>query len=179
MNFQQVVVEKLTQFVSQTPQTVEVELLNGEIQSGYVIGVTAADGWSTTVTASDYDRHSIVIRQLAINAPKSIKTTLGLADYAQNIINQVTYLEESFALIEIDLAKDIAQLRSQPPQQADEMITYWEALLHSQPQPRLTLARYRWASAQAERRQLDFPLTFDTLGRISADLVVSLSQKVE
>lgn len=173
MHISQQVIKQLERFVAEGPKAVEAILLDGESQ-GYIVGVSNGDdGASVSITVRDFDRYSLNLRRLEVTQPGP--AALDLAGYAAQVAERLTYLEEPLALIEIDAAQDAAILRSEPPHQTGEEITYWEAVVHTAPQPHVSLARYRWSPPQPQREVCHQPLTFGTVGRLAADIALSLT----
>ncbi|MCB0153729.1 MAG: hypothetical protein KDF65_02955 [Anaerolineae bacterium] len=173
MNINQQVTELLERFVAEGPKAVEAVLLDGESQ-GYIVGVNNGDDRaSVSITVRDFDRYSLNLRRLEVTQPGA--ATLDLAGYAGQIAGRLTYLEEPLALIEIDAVEDAAILRSEPPHQTGDEIAYWEAVVHTLPEPHVRLARYRWSPHQPQREVGHQPLTFGTVGRLAADIALSLT----
>jgi hypothetical protein len=173
MNIGQQVIKQLERFVAEGPKAVEAVLLDGESQ-GYIVGVSNGDdGASVSITVRDFDRYSLNLRRLEVTQPGA--ATLDLAGYAAQVAERLTYLEEPLALIEIDMAQDAAILRSEPPHQTGEEIAYWEAVVHTIPRPHVGLARYRRNPPQPQREVCHQPLTFGTVGRLVADIALSLT----
>jgi hypothetical protein len=172
------VVKQLEQLASTGPAEIEAVILSDRL-GGYIVSVPA-DGQEpgAAITVEAYDRYSAGLRQLEVSFDQLSADASRGADYlrhcAEQITRRLTYLEEPLALLELAAEDKLAQLRSQPPHQEDESLTYWEALIWAEPQPHLKLARYRWTPGQAEREQVVYPATFATVGRIAQDLALSL-----
>jgi hypothetical protein len=173
MKLQQQIIDHLERFVTDGPAAVGAALLKGQ-ERGYIVGVDQPDGTGVSLTFQDSDRYSINLRRLEVKGPDTGKK-LTLADCATHIATRLSYLEEPLALVELDGTQDVALLRSNPPQQNGDSITYWEAALHASPRPHVSLTRYRWTPQQQKRSVLHQPLTFNTAGRIATDLAESLS----
>ena len=166
MHINQRLVEQLQQFTSQGSSPVEAE-------ADYTLGLKG-DGPSVTVILADYDRYSIALKQLGVQDPRLSAADFDLSRCAEQIVARLNYLEEPLALVELDPDPQTALIRSQPPHQTDETITYWEATLQRYPTPQIQLTRYQWSPSQPERETLPYPLTFGSIGRIAADLAGSL-----
>lgn len=144
---------------------------------GYLVGVVAeGDEPTVAITLEAYDRFSVMLRSLEVAYDNLSPQTqpVALSQQAEQIIQRLTYLEEPLTLLELDSEAKLAQLRSAPPQQEDEALTYWELLLWTEPHPRAKLTRYRWTPDQKERELVVYPATFATVGRIAQDLAASL-----
>jgi hypothetical protein len=173
MNINQFVVEYLERFVSQGAKAVDAALLKTEGQPGYIIGIPLDNGPSIALTLTDYDRYSIALHHMEVTQ-RSTQTVEDLATYATGVVKRLTYLEEPLAITEIDNEKQVAQIRSQPPRQSGETLTYWEGLVTINPAPQIRLARYQWTPTHPERKVLTYPTTFNAVGRLAADLALSL-----
>lgn len=145
-------------------------------QGAATVTVTEADGTTATATVADSDRYSVTIDKLTVATPTSDNGP-SLADAAQNVIDNVTYLDETFALVELDEEEGVAQLRSETPDTDGDTINYWEAVINDKAQPQADLTRYEWSPNQADRQPVAHPLTHKTVGRLAKDLADSLTSK--
>lgn len=163
--------------VTQLEELAARGLMEMEPVDGYLVGVVA-EGQEPTVAISleAYDRFSVLLRSLEVAydnlTPETQPAALSLQ--AERIAQRLTYLEEPLALLELDTDTQLAQLRSAPPHQEGETLTYWEVLLWAEPHPRARLTRYRWTPDHEERKPVVYPATFATIGRIAQDLAASL-----
>jgi hypothetical protein len=178
MNLDKRVVAQLEQLVTKGPQHIGAVILNSP-QQGYIVGVPAvAQEPGAVVTLEAYDRYSVTLRQLEVRYDLSLVSQSYDKAYlrrsAERAASRLAYLEEPLFLLEFDPAEKLAQLRSNPPHQEGEALTYWELLTWAEPQPRASLARYRWQPNRQEREQIAYPVTFSTLGRLAQDLALSL-----
>ncbi len=182
MNLGKRVVEQLEQLASQGPKHVEAVILNSAQQQGYIVGVpTEGNEPSAAITLETFDRYSITLRQLEVNyehlPPNVGKDDAYLRRCAEQAARRLTYLEEPLVLLEFDTADKLAQLRSDPPRQEGESLTYWELFIRAEPYPQAKVARYRWQPNGQGREQVAYPATFATLGRIAQDLALSLTEE--
>jgi hypothetical protein len=181
MNLGKRVIKQLEQLSTKGPKQVDAVILNSTPQQGYIVGVPAeANEPSAAITLEAYDRYSVTQRHLEVsydNWPTDTgKDEAYLRKCAEWVAHRLTYLEESLVLLELDAGEKLAQLRSNPPHQEEQDLTYWEVLLWAEPRPRARLARYSWTPGSAERELVAYPATFATLGRIANDLALSLKQ---
>lgn len=181
MNLGKRVIEQLEQLSTKGPKQVDAVILNSLPQQGYIIGVPAeANEPSAAITLEAYDRYSVTLRQLEVsydNWPTDPgKDEAYLRQCAEWVAHRLTYLEEALVLLELDAGEKLAQLRSNPPQQEDQTLTYWEVLLWAEPHPRAKLSRYHWTPGSPEREPVAYPATFATLGRIANDLALCLKE---
>jgi hypothetical protein len=180
MNLDKRVVAQLEQLVTKGPQSIGAVILNSP-QQGYIVGVPATEQEpGATITLEAYDRFSVALRQLEVSYGPSFASQgydeAYLRRSAERAASRLAYLEEPLLLLEFDPAEKLAQLRSNPPHQEGEALTYWELLTWVEPQPRVRLARYRWQPNGQEREQIAYPVTFAILGRLAQDLALSLEE---
>lgn len=175
------VVKRLEEFISKGPEQAEAIVLDSPQQKGYIVAVPNEEmEFGITVTFRDYDRYSVVLRTLEVS--HNVASLNGSSeDYLHHCADQITqrlsYLEEPMALVELDEGAGLAQLRTEPIQQAEDTIIYWEALLRINPDPKVSLSRYRWTPDQRDREVLEYPATVGIIGRMAADLAASLAQE--
>lgn len=177
MNLSKLVVERLEQLAAAGPKQVEAGVLNSAQQQAEVLDISAEEqGLRVTLTLQDYDRYSAELSHLEVITAthNGRKALVDLHHCAELITRRLTYLEEPLAVVEFDANQSLAQLRSQPPNQDGEAVTYWEAMLWAEPNLRVKLSRYRWTPDLDQRELLTYPATFATLGRIANDLGISL-----
>jgi hypothetical protein len=184
MNLSKRVIKQLEQLATKGPQQVDAVILNSAPSQGYIIGVPAeAQEPSAAITLEGYDRYSVTLRQLEVSYGNSPVDENKDEDYlrqcAERVARRLTYLEESLGLLELNAADNWAQLRSDPPQQENETLTYWEVLIWTEPCPRARLTRYCWTPGSSGREAVAYPATFATLGRIANDLALSLAEEVK
>lgn len=174
MSLSKRIVTQLEQLATKGFLEVEAALLPS---GGYLVGVVAEGGEPTVaITLEAYDRFSVMLRSLEVAYDNLMPQTQPhhLSEQANRIAQRLTYLEEPLALLELDSETKLAQLRSAPPHQEGETLTYWELLLWTEPHPRAKLTRYRWTPGQAERELVVYPATFAMVGRIAQDLAANL-----
>jgi len=182
MNLGKRVIEQLEQLATKGPKQVDAVILTSAPPQGYIIGVPAgAQEPSAAITLEAYDRYSVTLRQLEVSYSNSPVDENKDEDYlrqcTERVAGRLTYLEELLALLEFNAADNWAQLRSDPPHQENETLTYWEVLLGLVPRPRARLTRYRWTPGSSEREPVTYPATFAILGRVANDLALSLAKK--
>ena len=183
MDISQKVIERLEQLVTKGPKQAEAVLFDLDQEQGYIVGVPVEeDNLGIALTLQGYDRYSVILHNLEMNYPHTARgnhKNQNLRAYAEEIIERLSYLEEPLALVELDRAEGIAQLRSNPPRAEKDQSTYWEVLVRSKPYLQVSLARYQWTPDHPERTRVAYPATFATLGRIAQDLAECLSENVK
>jgi hypothetical protein len=182
MNLSKRVVEHLEQLANKGPKQIDAVILNSAEQEGFIVGIPAeAQEPSVAITLEAYDRYSVTLRQLEVNydslAPGESRDEAFLQRCIEQVVRRLTYLEEPLALLELDAAQKLAQLRSHPPYRDGQRLTYWEVLIWATSQPRARLTRYHWQADSHDRKQMAYPATFATLGRIAQDLALSLTEE--
>ena len=179
MNLQQRVVTQLEQLVAKGPQNIETVIQEAS-EAGYIVGIPA-EGKNTGVSISlvDYDRYSVALRHLAVHDNGLVIDDSDTKNYLHQATAEITqrlsYLEEPLALLELNTIDGIAQLRSNPPENGPNDLTYWEVSISVSPHPQAKLARYQWIAGNRERMPVTYPATFATLGRLAKDLAASLA----
>jgi hypothetical protein len=144
------------------------------------ITLDGVDGVPTVhLEVADLDRYSAALHRLTVGAPfaplaNHQATQAHLSSIAQAVIDQLDYLEEPLAVVEIDAAEGISQVRSNPPQFDDGELSYWEVLLKLTGEPGASLTRYRWAPDLPEREVQPYPIAFAHLARIAESLAAAL-----
>lgn len=88
---------------------------------------------------------------------------------AEQLVDRITYLEEPLALLEFDPDRDVAQIRSTPPENLNGHPEYYE--LEVAPD-RQTLARFRGGSGP--REQIPFDVTRHSLRRLVQDMTAAV-----
>lgn len=180
MNLKQQVIAQLEKLAVNGPKSVDAVAQ----EKGYIIGIAANNqGVAASLSLLDYDRYSAALQSLeVINKNLSIEQEQAqhyLQQVAAQISQQLTYLEEPLALLELSAIDNVAQLRSSPPAHTAEKSIYWEVSVQVNPYPRARLTRYQWVANRHERVVVTYPATFATLGRLAEDLATSLSAVAE
>lgn len=130
---------------------------------------------SVEIDVQDFDKYSLVLREIVVSVPQgdtAADLTSVLQMQAEKLINQVDYLTERLALIEVDEVQHIAQLRSQKPLRSAQGIEYFEVLLRQGVS--LVIQRFRKPVGPTARQKLDFVLNREVMTRLLDDCVASL-----
>jgi hypothetical protein len=91
-----------------------------------------------------------------------------LANWATRIAEQVTGLLEDLQVVEIDVLKQEALLRSAQPRRRDEELSYYELVLKGEREA--LLRRYRAPQPTGPREQVAFALTHESVAQLVGDL---------
>jgi hypothetical protein len=130
-------------------------------------------GWRARMTTERQENLSCSLWELSLE--RSLGATLrhdGLRSWSQNVAARVTGLVEPLSLVELDVERAEALLRStQPTHRSDESF-YYEILLKGDYSA--LVRRYRAAAPGDRREQIPFPLTHETLSRLASDIVSAL-----
>jgi hypothetical protein len=122
---------------------------------------------------SAYDTLGVALQALTVRCSPG---DAPLETVARAINERVTYLWEPLALIERDLEREQAQMRSAPPRVDDEAIEFYEGELSRQNGSlQLRLLRYRRKNGQTRSEQVPLTLTHDVCRRLTDDVAGILS----
>jgi hypothetical protein len=129
------------------------------------------DGIRFTLEIQDADKYGFLVRSIAARkeapglAADELKTLL--AKQAAELEKRLTYLLESFRLLELDELKQTAQVRSHAPYRQDGTIHYYEVLLSAG--RALAFARYNTRGARGQREVEPTYVTKEALVRLVND----------
>lgn len=125
----------------------------------------------------DIDKYGIVVDYISItNSEPILDVNLinrKLEKQAEKIQNTITYLLETFALIEIDKRNKRAQLRSYPPHTYENSKFYYEIVLDEG--VKVHFQRYEYSETDKRYEKITSQLTLETFERLIDDLVSILS----
>jgi hypothetical protein len=127
-------------------------------------------GAELDVDITDADRLGVLTTAIKVtrkSAPSGDEA--ALVGQSNELIRRVTYLQESFALIELERARSRAVLRSANPQVDGDSIQYYEAVLEGGRSA--TIKRYRFERTGRTRRVVPANLSTETAGRLGGDLL--------
>ena len=176
MNISKQVIQRLEELTESRPEPVFMDPALSE--PGYAVKVLAAENIAVTFILKDYDRYSAALSVLEVHRNDLNPDVKELKDYlqrqAEQIVKRLTYLTEPLALVELDEVEGVAQVRSAPPSQDGETVTYWEAELQARPHSQVRLSRYCWSPEISGRELVAHPIAFARLAQIAEDLALSL-----
>lgn len=128
-----------------------------------------AAGWTVLLSADRNDELGSLVWELTLRRNGPAPAGATLESWAKDIAASTTGLLEPLRVIEVDLARNEAQLRSQQPNQRGDALYYFEVLLSGT--TLATLRRYQAAHAHPQpRSQVTFPMTHETLAKVVSDL---------
>ncbi len=125
-------------------------------------------GWTVALTADRSDELGCLLWEMSLyrTAPRPAQT---LQAWADRVAIRVSGLLESLKVVEVDVLRNEALLRSQEPSCRGEDQFYYEALL--QGTSNALIRRYRASRPDGTRReQITFALTHEALAKLAADL---------
>jgi hypothetical protein len=123
-------------------------------------------GWSVTVTADRCDELGCLVWDLAVkHAAGPVSDLRGWADA---VVGRVAGLVEPLRVVEVDVERSEAQLRSAKVVRRGDQQLYHEALLTGT--GAATVRRFQAGRDGGRREQVAFPLTHEALARVAADL---------
>ncbi len=114
----------------------------------------------------DFDKLGILLSHLEIHSSQAV--SLKAEAQGDELSRKVTYLEESFRLVEQDAQQQTLILRSHWPFQGEERVGYFEIVLKANRQ--LTFTRYEWDKATGRRQEIPVNLAKSTFVRLLNDL---------
>ena len=129
------------------------------------------NGIRVRVAVPDLDKYSFQLSKIDVFDERGKKLPHPenvLRKQAKFIEQEVSYLLETFRLIELDTQAQVAQLRSEKPLQKNQARQYYEIVLEQG--RKLNFCRYEKKPDAAERQAMPFLLTEDSFSRLIDDL---------
>lgn len=154
----------------------EVEGNTPAREQPFTIGLCRDDA-RVEVEVVAYDSLAVALQQLKVWGDPG---DASLEKLAATIGERVTYLSEPLALIERDIERRQAQLRSRPPFVRDETIEFYEGQLMGEEGGAqdtavcFQLVRYRQPKGQRHRTRIPMTLTHEVFQHLVADLATIL-----
>lgn len=125
-------------------------------------------GWTVAITADRNDEVGCLLWEVTLRRT-SAKGAESLQAWAEEIAGRVTGLVEPLKVIEVDLPRNEAMLRSARPHERAHQLYYFEVILKGTNEA--TLCRYQASHETGKTRaQVSAPLTHEVLARVIADL---------
>lgn len=124
-----------------------------------------ASGWSVTLTADRSDVLGCLLWEMAVRHSGAVA---DLGAWANRVAERVGGLMEPLKVVEIDVERREAQLRSDSPLQRGEKRFYYEVVM--QGNGSAVLRRFLAASATAKREQVTFALTHEAVAKLAGDV---------
>ncbi len=169
MNLGQKLVSKLNA-MQESENPSQISLTPGGEEGGSVI-TQEMDNIDLRVELDDFDKFSFMVKTISVARPQT-PPAMPLKDVllrqAGEIEKRITYLLESFRLVEFDEVNGSAQIRSISPYKKGDERLYYEVLLRGGKS--LTFTRYRQPRQAGEREIVPSHLTQETFERLVDDL---------
>ncbi len=129
-----------------------------------------ASGWVMNLTVDKQDDFSCAVWEIVLRRMSLLPTEAGstLESWAKRVAGRVTGLLEPLRIMEIDVERDEAQLRSDEPAHRTDELFYYEVLLRGTRQA--AVRRYHAPMHEGRREQIPFSLTHEALAKFVADL---------
>lgn len=131
-------------------------------------------GWTVTVTANRCDELGCLVWELGLRRASAATETGNDAPrvWAEGAARRVTALLEPLKVVEVDLLKQEALLRSNEPVARAGASFYYE--VHLKGNTEASVRRFQAARQGGQRReQVLFPLTHEALARVVSDLALA------
>ena len=131
----------------------------------------AAPGWALALTADRAETLGCLATELTVRQPAADQPVeaAALTQWAVRAVRRVTGLLEPLKLVEVDVTRSEALLRSERPSARGESVQYYELLLRGE--HAATLRRYQAPRTGPGKRQpVPFALTHETVAKLAADL---------
>jgi hypothetical protein len=133
----------------------------------------AGSGWAVALTVDRHDELGSLVWELTLRRNSvAAASAAGLADWAQAAADRVTGLLEPLKVVEVDVQRQEALLRSDEPAHRGEKLLYYEVLLSGAIQA--AVRRYQAAQGNGKREQVAFALTNEALAKLAADLAAAV-----
>jgi hypothetical protein len=120
---------------------------------------------------SDLGAELLAIKLVDKNLQNLINAKDKLEDFSNQLCDKITYLTESFRLIEVDTKNKKAQIRSYPPFVKQNEKLYFELVINAS-ESSLSLSRKVHDNFSHSTKPVSFILNNEILERIIADLIL-------
>ncbi len=122
-------------------------------------------------TKSNLGSELLAIKLVDKNLQNLIDAKNNLEEFSNQLCDRITYLTESFRLIEIDSKNNKAQIRSYPPYVKKNEKLFFEIVIDAS-ECSLLLSRKVYDNFNRSTKPVSFILNDDVLERIIADLIL-------
>jgi hypothetical protein len=134
----------------------------------------AAPGWALAVTADRAESLGCLATELTVWRQPDDRPVeaAALTQWAVRTARRVTSLLEPLKLVEVDVTRSEALLRSERPVARGDAVQYYELLLRGE--HTATLRRYQAPrTGPGKRRAVPFALTHEAIAKLAADLTAA------
>jgi hypothetical protein len=131
----------------------------------------AGSGWAAAITVERQESVGCQVWDLTVRRSAATSPNRGaeLQAWADRVAQRVSGLLESLKVVEVDVERNEALLRSAEPTRRGNSVSYYEVLLRGTAE---AVARRFQATAhgKARRQQIPFALTHEALAKFAGDL---------
>jgi hypothetical protein len=128
-------------------------------------------GWAVALTIDRQETVGCQVWDLTVRRSADTGTNRGaeLQAWADRVAQRVTGLLETLKVVEVDVQRNEALLRSTAPSHRGDTVSYYEVLLKGTAE---AVARRYQASIEGKirRQQVPFALTHEALAKLASDL---------
>jgi hypothetical protein len=131
----------------------------------------AGSGWAVALTIDRQESMGCQVWDLTVRRSATAASNSGaeLQAWADQIARRATGLLETLKVVEVDVERNEALLRSDEPARRGDVVSYYEVLLRGTAEA--IARRYQAPSpGQAHRQQVAFALTHEALAKLASDL---------
>jgi hypothetical protein len=125
-------------------------------------------GWAVTLVVDRHDELSSALWEIDVRRVVPARGQVTLESWANDVAGRVTGLLEPLRVLEIDVLRNEALLRSNQPSRRSEDLFYYEVLLKGT--QAANVRRYQGNPGGGHREQVPFVLTHETLAKLVGDL---------
>jgi hypothetical protein len=127
-----------------------------------------SSGWTLLVTVDRRDDLGCLLWEVVLQRAPGVQPDATLTSWARQAAERVRGLLEPLQVVEIDLLRNEALLRSDEPDRRGEKLAYHEVLM--QGTYRATLRRFQAPHREGRREQIPFALTHEALAKVALEL---------
>jgi hypothetical protein len=128
-------------------------------------------GWAATLTVDRHEELSSAFWEVSLQRVAEVRGEVTLESWAKGIGSRVTGLLEPLQILEIDVERNEALLRSNEPTRRSADLFYYEVLLKGT--QAASVRRYRGNPGGGHREQVAFVLTHEVVAKLVADLAAA------
>jgi len=125
-------------------------------------------GWAVSLTVDRHDELGSALWEIDLRRVAPRRGDVTLESWAKGVASRVTGLLEPLRVLEIDIQRNEALLRSNEPTRRSADLFYYEVLLKGT--QAASMRRYQGSSGGGHREQVAFVLTHEALAKLISDL---------
>jgi hypothetical protein len=128
-------------------------------------------GWAVSLLVDRHDELSSALWEINIQRVVPARGEVTLESWANGVASRVTGLLEPLRVLEIDVERNEALLRSNEPSRRSADLFYYEVLLKGT--QAASVRRYQGNPGGGRREQVPFVLTHEALAKLVGDLAAT------